>query len=306
MNNKDYDAIIVGAGPAGLAAGLYTARAGLKSLVIEKGVIGGLITSAELVENYPGFPQGVSGLKLTELMQEQAEKYGLETLMAEVMGIELKSDRKIVRTIEGDFTTRALVIASGSVRSKLGAPGEAQFTGRGVSYCATCDGAFFKDRVVGVVGGGNVALTEALHLTHFARRVIVIHRRDQLRAGSILQERAKSEPKIEFRWNFVVEEIKGDDVVREVKLRQVKSGEALVLPVDGVFVAIGLKPETDYLKGILTLDESGHIITNEKMETSVPGIFAAGDVRYNSARQAISAAGDGATAAIYAERFILG
>ncbi len=302
----NYDVIIIGAGPAGLTAGLYTARARLRSLMIEKGIVGGQITSAELVENYPGFPHGIGGLELTELIHQQGAKYGLETLIAEVTSLEQNDNLKKVMTTEGDFAARAVIIAGGSARSKLGVPGEAAFTGRGVSYCATCDGAFFQDKVVAVVGGGNVAITESLHLARFARRVIIIHRRDQLRAGALLQEKASKEPKIEFRWNSVIEEISGDDVVRELRLRQVKSHELSLLPVDGVFISVGSKPETDYLKGILTLDEAGHIITNEKMETGVPGIFAAGDIRHNSARQAICAAGDGATAAIYAERYLMG
>jgi len=197
-----------------------------------------------------------------------------------------------------------VIIASGSERHKLGVPGEDELTGKGVSYCATCDGAFFRDRTVAVVGGGDAALTEALHLTRFASKVIVIHRRDQLRATGILQEKAFAEPKIEFRWNSVVEAIEGKDSVRQIRLRQVKTGEESTLKIDGIFISVGFTPDTGYLKGVLPLDESGHIITNDKMETGIPGIFAAGDIRHNSGRQAITAAGDGATAAIYAERFI--
>ncbi len=302
---KDYDVIIVGAGPAGLTAGLYTARAGLSSQVIEKALIGGQITYAETVENYPGFVSGISGLELTQLMHEQATKYGLETLMAEVTGIEpIDERRKIVRTSAGDFEAKAVIIAAGSARRRLDVPGEAEFTGRGVSYCATCDGAFFRDRVVAVVGGGNVAITEALHLSRFAQRIIVIHRRDKLRAGAILQKKAFSEPKIEFQWDSVVERVCGGDFVTSLGLRQVKSREQGELPVDGVFIAIGLKPETDYLRDMLILDETGHIVTSETMATRVSGIFAAGDIRHNSARQAICACGDGATAAIYAEKLI--
>jgi thioredoxin reductase (NADPH) len=302
--NKEYEVIIIGGGPAGLSAGLYTSRARLNSLLIERGVVGGQIADAELVENYPGFPEGISGVELGQLMHQQATKYGLQTLLAEVTGIELRGEKKVVVTTKGNFTARAVIIASGSERLKLGIPGEEEFTGKGVSYCATCDAFFFKEQPVAVVGGGDAAITEALHLTKFASRVIVIHRRDQLRASRILQEKAFSEPKIGFLWNTVVEEIEGKDKVERLRLRQVITGEKSTLDVSGVFVSIGLTPGTDYLKGVLPLDAAGSIITNEKMETEIPGIFAAGDIRLNSARQAITAAGDGVTAAIYAEKFI--
>jgi thioredoxin reductase (NADPH) len=230
---NDYDVVIVGAGPAGLTAGLYTARAGLSSQVIEKALIGGQITYAETVENYPGFVSGISGLELTQLMHEQATKYGLETLMAEVTGIEpIDKQRKIVRTSDGDFAAKAVIITAGSARRRLDVPGEAEFTGRGVSYCATCDGAFFRNKVVAVVGGGNVAITEALHLNRFAQRIIVIHRRDKLRAGPILQEKAFSQPKIEFQWDSVVEKIRGSDFVTGLDFHQVKTRKPIKLPVD--------------------------------------------------------------------------
>jgi thioredoxin reductase (NADPH) len=302
--NKEYDVVIIGGGPAGLSAGLYTARARLSSLLIERGVVGGQIADAELVENYPGFAEGISGFELGQLMHQQATKYGLETLLAEATGLELHGEKKVVVTTKGKFTTKALIIASGSQRRKLGITGEEEFTGKGVSYCATCDAPFFKEEPVAVVGGGDAAITEALHLAKFASRVKVIHRRSQLRATRILQEKALSESKLEFIWNTVVEEIEGKDKVKRLKLRQVTTGEKSTLDVAGVFITIGLKPNTDYLKGGLPLDAAGYIATNEKMETGIPGIFAAGDVRLNSTRQAITAAGDGATAAIYAKRFI--
>ncbi len=302
--NKKYEVIIIGGGPAGLSAGLYTSRARLNSLLIERGVVGGQIADAELVENYPGFPEGISGAELGQLMHQQATKYGLQTLLTEVTGIELQGEKKVVATTKGSFTAKAVIIASGSERLKLGIPGEEEFTGKGVSYCATCDAFFFKEQPVAVVGGGDAAITEALHLTKFASRVIVLHRRNQLRASRILQEKAFSEPKIEFLWNTVVEEIEGKDKVERLRLRQVITGEKSTLDVSGVFVSIGLTPGTDYLKGVLPLDAAGYVITNEKMETEIPGIFAAGDIRLSSARQAITAAGDGVTAAIYAEKFI--
>jgi len=304
MVSEEYDVIIVGGGPAGLTAGLYTSRARLSSLLLEKGVMGGQIVEAELVENYPGFAEGISGMELSQLMHQQATKYGLKTIIAEVTGIELQDEQKVIKTTKGNFTAKAVIIASGSERQKLGVPGEKELTGKGVSYCATCDAPFFTDQPIAIVGGGDAAITEALHLAKFASRVTVIHRRDQLRATRILQEKAFSEPKIEFLWSTVVDEIEGKDVVERLKLRQVITGAKSALDVAGIFVSIGLKPNTDYLKGVLPLDDLGHIITNENMETEIPGIFAAGDVRHNSARQAICAAGDGATAAHYAQKFI--
>jgi len=304
IDNTNYDVVIIGGGPAGLTAGLYTSRARLSSLLIERMGVGGQIADAEQVDNYPGFPEGIGGFELGQLMHQQATKYGLKTLLAEVIGIELQEGQKVVKTTEGNFTAKAVIIASGSKRRKLGVPGEEKFTGRGVSYCATCDAAFFKEKPVAVVGGGNAAITEALHLTKFASKVTVIHRRDQLRATSILQEKALSEPKMEFLWNTIVEEIEGEDVVKRIRLRQVKTGEESTLDISGIFVSVGLSPNTDYLRGVLPLDAAGSITTNDRMETEISGIFAAGDIRHNSAMQAITAAGDGATAAMYAEKFL--
>ena len=301
---KEYEVVIIGGGPAGLSAGLYTSRARLKSLLLEKGAVGGQIIEAELVENYPGFLEGISGYKLTQLMHQQATKFGLKIIIGEVTDIELYKEQKIIKTTEGNFTGKAVIIAGGSERRKLGIPGEEQFGGRGVSYCATCDAPFFQEQQIAVVGGGDAAITEALHLAKFASKVIVIHRRDQLRATRILQEKALSEPRIEFLWNTIVTKIEGKDLVESLNLRNVKTGENSILDVAGIFVSVGLEPKTDYLKDTLPLDAAGHIITNEKMETETPGIFAAGDIRHNSARQAICAAGDGATAAIYAQKYI--
>jgi len=304
INNLNYEVIIIGGGPAGLTAGLYASRARLNSLLIEKGLVGGQIVNAERVENYPGFPEGITGFELGQLMHQQATKYGLKTVIAEATGIELEAGQKVVKTTKGNFIAKAVIIASGSERYKLGIPGENEFTGKGVSYCATCDAAFFKEQPVVVVGGGDAAITEALHLAKFASRVIVVHRRNQLRASRILQEKALAEPKIELLWNTIVEEIEGKNSVKRLKLRQVITGEKSTLEIAGIFISIGLKPNTDYLKGILPLDATGHITTDDRMETEIPGIFAAGDIRHHSARQAITAAGDGATAAIYAEKFI--
>jgi len=302
--DNGYDVVIIGSGPAGLTAGLYASRARLNSLLIERGLVGGQIANAERVENYPGFPEGISGSELGQLMHQQATQYGLKTVIAEATGIELQKSQKVLKTTEGDFIARAVIIAGGSKRQTLDVPGEEEFTGKGVSYCATCDAAFFREQPVAVVGGSDAAITEALHLAKFASRITVIHRRRQLRATRILQERAFAEPKIEFRWDSTVEKIEGENSVKRIGLNQVQTGEKSALEVAGVFISIGLKPDTDYLKGILPLDNVGHIITNEKMETEIPGILAAGDIRQDSARQAITAAGDGATATIYAERYL--
>ncbi|MFC1912239.1 thioredoxin-disulfide reductase [Chloroflexota bacterium] len=304
MVDKEYDVVIVGGGPAGLSAGLYAARARLKCLLIERAGTGGWIVNAGVVENYPGFPKGVTGLELADLMTEQAKKYGLEIFLAEVSGLEVKGKRKVVKTTEGNFTAKVVIIAGGSDRIKMDVPGEKEFTGRGVAYCALCDAAFYRDVPVAVVGGGNAAINEALHLTKFASRVILIHRRKELRATRILQEKVFAEPKIEILWDTVVEAVEGKDMVNRLKLRNVVSGEKSALAVSGIFVAIGSRPNTDYLKDILTLEANGYIPANEKMETGIPGVFAAGDIRSNSIRQLVAAAGDGATAAVYAEKFM--
>jgi thioredoxin reductase (NADPH) len=303
---KQYDVIIIGGGPAGLSAGIYTARARLRSLLIEKGAIGGQIINAVLVENYPGFTAGISGIDLTQAMHQQATRFGLETLSDEVTGIEVKGKQKIVKTSQGDFTAVAVIIAGGSERQKLGVPGEAEFTGKGVSYCATCDGTFFRDKTVAVIGGGNAAVTEALELTKFASKIMLIHRRNELRATKILQEKLLANNKIQIVWDTVVEEISGDKFVNKIRVRNLKTDRKTVLEVAGVFVSVGSQPATGYLKGLLTLDAVGAIVTNDKLETSVPGIFAAGDIRSGSIRQTIGAAGDGATAAVNAGKYISG
>jgi len=301
---RNYQVIIIGGGPAGLTAGLYCARSKLNTLLIERGVIGGQITYADRVENYPGFPQGISGIELGQLMHQQATAYGLQTLLAEVTSLVPNQLHNLVSTSEGKFVAESVIIASGSQFRKLRVPGEAELLGKGVSYCATCDGPLFRDKAVAVIGGGDAALTEALYLSKFASKVLVIHRRNQLRASKILQEKAMVEPKIEFIWDTLVAQIEGEGVVRQLRLKKTKDVTIATLPVAGVFVAIGLEPNTSYLKRVLPLDKGGYLITNEVMETEIPGVLAAGDVRHNSARQAITAAGDGATAALSAERFL--
>ncbi len=239
-------------------------------------------------------------------MYRQAKKFGIEEAYGEVTGIEVKDGAKIVKTSQGDFTAKVVIIAAGLERQKLGVPGEKEFTGRGVSYCATCDGAFFRDQKVAVIGGGNAALTEALELARFASKVTVIHRRNELRATKILQDKAFKESKLNFLWDSAVEEIIGDTAVRKIIVRHVKSREKATLEVSGIFVAVGFTPNTGYLKGLVKTDEAGSIITNQVMETSVPGIFAAGDIRSGSIRQLIASAGDGAVAAVSAEKYLSG
>jgi thioredoxin reductase (NADPH) len=301
---SNYDVIIIGGGPAGLTAGIYAARARLKTLLIEKGAIGGMIANAALVENFPGFTDGISGFELTDAMHKQAARFGLETLSVEATGLKIQSKSRIVMTSEGEFSARAVIIAGGSERHKLQVPGENEFLGKGVSYCATCDAAFFRDKVVAVVGGGNVAVTEALELTKFATKVFVIHRRDELRATKIVQEKAFADKKIEFIWDSTVTAVMGDIFVRKILLRHLKTGRESEINVDGVFVSVGSHPATDYLKGVLDLDSNKAIVVNDKMETGVPGVYAAGDIRSGSIRQVIGAAGDGAVAAVNAGKFL--
>jgi len=304
MTERQYDVIIIGGGPAGLSAGLYTARARHKTLLIEKGAVGGMIINADLVENYPGFADGVSGIDLTQAMYTQAAKFGLEMLSVEVTGLKVDGKNKVVATSDGDFSADSVIIAGGSERLKLGVPGEVEYTGKGVSYCATCDGAFFRDKVVAVIGGGNAAVTEALELTRFASKIFVIHRRHELRATKVVQEKAFAEKKLEFIWDTVITAVVGDAFVKKIKLRDLKTGKESELPVDGVFVNVGSQPATGYLKGVLALDAVGAIIVNDRMETGVPGVYAAGDIRSGSIRQTIGAAGDGAVAAVNAGKYL--
>ncbi|MCH7768939.1 MAG: thioredoxin-disulfide reductase [Nitrospinae bacterium] len=298
-----YELIIIGGGPAGLAAGLYAARARMKTVCLERLTPGGALALTEDVENYPGF-RAITGPDLVEKMLEHAKDFGMELSYSDANSIELDGTDRIVHTDEGPFVAKAVLIASGAKINKLGVPGEEEFSGRGVSYCAVCDGAFFRDQDVVVVGGGDAAIDEGLYLTRLVETVTVIHRRDQLRASKILQERAFANEKVSFMWEMVVREIHGNGMVKEILLENVKTAEQSVHPTDGLFVYIGSKPNTDFVKGLVEMDEAGHIITDLHMQTSVPGIYAAGDVRIDSYRQAVTAGGDGCTAALAAEKYI--
>jgi thioredoxin reductase (NADPH) len=299
-----YEVIIIGGGPAGLTAGLYTARAKLRTLLIEHALLGGQMTTTELIENYPGFPQGVTGAELSNLMEEQARRFGLNTVSEAVGEVKQEGDRKWIRTSEATYFCDALIICTGTEYRKLGVPGEIEFRGKGVSYCATCDGAFFRDNEIMVVGGGDSALTEALYLTKFVKELTIVHRREALRATKIYQERAMVNPKIKFLWNSVIQEIKGDQIVRSVVIRNVRTGEMKELTTEGVFMFVGLEPRTQFLKHLVQTDEAGHILTDENCETSVKGVFAAGDCRKKLLRQIATAVGDGAIAAFAAEKYI--
>jgi thioredoxin reductase (NADPH) len=304
VETETYEVIIIGGGPGGLTAGLYTSRARLSTLLIESALFGGQMTTTELIENYPGFPQGVTGDELSHLMEDQAKKFGMKTVTQEVVKVSLEGDVKVVQTYESTYRCEALIVSTGTEYRKLGVPGEKEFAGKGVSYCATCDGAFFRDSQIVVVGGGDSALTEALFLTKFAKELTIIHRRDALRGTKIYQERALSSPKIKFLWNSIVQEIKGDSVVRSITVKNVRTGEIKQVETEGVFLFVGLVPRTQFLKGVIQMDEGGYVITNENCETSAKGIFAVGDCRKKLLRQIATAVGDGATAAFAAEKFL--
>lgn len=299
-----YDLIIIGGGAAGFTAGLYAARDRCRALLLERFSAGGQVLNCEHIENYPGFPEGIAGYSLGPLLQQQATNLGLAMKLAEVQEVRLDGAVKVLQTDDGEVRAKALIIASGSSFTKLGIPGEEEFLGNGVSHCASCDGAFFMDQPVAVVGGGDAALDEGMHLTQYASQVTIIHRRDTLRACQLLQERARNKEKLAFRWNTLVRAIEGDDTVRRLQVEDVKTGERSHMEVSGVFLYIGLTPNTQFLNDLLPLNERGQIVTDLSMRTAVPGILAAGDVRCESSRQLVSAAGDGATAALAAMRYL--
>jgi thioredoxin reductase (NADPH) len=301
---EKHELIILGSGPAGLAAALYAARAGLDPLVLTGMTLHGQASTTSIIENYPGFPDGVDGSELGQLFQTQAEKFGAVIEMDQAVAADLNRQPFRIETYGKVYEIMSLIIATGATPRKLGVPGEKEFTGRGVSYCGTCDGWFFRDKDIVVVGGGDSALEEGLFLTRFASSVTVIHRRDELRAGAILRERALTNPKISFIWDSVVKEILGDDAVQSIHLKNVKTGEETVHETDGVFIFIGHIPNSEIFKGQLKFEEGGYIWVNIKMETSVPGVYAAGEIADPHYRQVITSAGMGAAAAIQATRYL--
>ncbi len=301
-----YDLVIIGGGPAGLTAGIYAARARLKTCLLERGVPGGLAATTEIIENYPGFPDGIPGPELMLKFQEQAERLGLEIRTGEVDELSLAGEIKRILTSGGVLEAKAVILATGSHPKSLGVPGEAQFYGQGVSYCATCDGAFFRNRDVVVVGGGDAALDEAQFLTRFANRVTIVHRRNGFRAAQISVDRARANPKIDFKLNAVIEAIDGQNNVETVVLKDTNNGELSRINAHGVFVYVGNKPNTGFLQGEVELTPQGYIRVDSKLATNIPGVFAAGDVRDTPLRQVSTAVGDGAVAAMEAERYLAG
>jgi thioredoxin reductase (NADPH) len=298
------DLIIIGGGPAGLTAGLYAARSRLKTLLLEKLSPGGQVLLTDTVENYPGFPDGISGFELMDRMRRQAENFGLTIQGQEVIKLNLSPEKKEVVTDKGPLESRSLILTTGAMPRKLAIDGEDRLTGKGVSYCATCDGPFYRDREVAVIGGGDTAVEEAMYLTRFASKVHLVHRRDALRATKLLQERAFEQEKIAFVWDTIPHRILGETGVEGIELKNAKSGELSRLQVDGVFVFIGYDPNNDLVKGVLELDSYGFVVTDNDLTTSVPGVFAAGDIRSKLLRQISTAVGEGATAAFAAERYL--
>lgn len=304
MQSYDFDVVILGGGPAGLSAAIYASRGAVSTALIDVSMMGGQPSNYLELENYPGFPI-IGGYDLMEKFEEHADKFGVQKFpMQEIENIDLTSTPKLIVTKEGEFRAKSVIIACGAQPMKLGVPGEKEFVGRGVSYCAVCDGAFYKEKVVAVVGGGNAAVEEAMYLTKFADKVYVVHRRNELRADKIVQERAFKNEKIEFVWDSVVKEIKGDTLVHTVVLENVKTKEILNLPVNGVFPYIGMVPNVENITGQVEQDAGGFVLTDETMKTSLDGVFAVGDIRKTPLRQVITAASDGAVGAVYSVKYI--
>lgn len=304
MAEKNYDIVIVGGGPGGLTAGMYGARAKMKTILVEKYMPGGQIANTEEVEDYPGF-ETISGAELAMKMTDHAKKFGLEIVSDEVKEIYCDGNDRIVAAASGDiYRAKAVIVSTGGSPTLLKVPGEKEFTGKGVSYCAICDGNFFRGQVIAVVGGGDAAVEEGMFLTKFGSKVILIHRRDQLRAQKVIQDRAFKNEKMEFIWDTVVESINGDSKVRNLSLKNVKTGDKSTLEVGAIFVFIGFRPNSNLFREEIKKDSSGYIITDDKMETSIKGIYACGDVRHQLVRQITNAVGDGTTAAMAAEKYI--
>ncbi len=301
-----YDMVIIGGGPAGYTAALYAARAGLDTIVLEKLSAGGQMALSHRIDNYPGLEEGIDGFTLAEKMQRQAERFGARTRYAEVSRVDLTGNPKIIESSEGIFSGRTVVIATGANPRKLGIDKEAELTGRGVAYCAACDGMFYKDKTVAVVGGGNSAAEDALILSRIAKKVIVVHRRDTLRADKIYRDILAGTDQIEFRWNSVVEELLHEDKLTGIRLKDVRTGENSVVACDGLFISVGRTPATDLVKGQLELDSGGYITAGETTRTGIPGVYAAGDVRTKPLRQVATAVADGAMAVHMAEEYLTG
>ena len=299
-----YDTIIIGGGPAGYTAALYNARAGLSTLVIERMSIGGQMTLTGDIDNYPGFEDGVDGFTLGMKMQQSAERFGAKTEYAEVLSLNLKNKVKSIETTNGTFYSKTVVLATGANPRELGVNGEAEFLGRGVHYCAHCDGRFYKDKVVAVIGGGNSAVSDALYLSRLAKKVYLIHRRDTLRATNVYHKPLLEAENIEFKWNSTVEELITNEKFAGIKLKNTETGECSELLCDGLFVSIGRKPATELLKDSISLDENGYILADESTKTNIEGVYAAGDVRTKALRQVVTAVSDGAIAAHHIEEFL--
>lgn len=307
---KKYDLVIIGAGPAGLAAGLYGGRARLNTLIIEKQKNGGQIVITSEIENYPGCLDEETGPSLIDRMVKQTEKFGVDHVFDTVVDLDFSGEEKVIKCLHEEYSAKAVILATGANPIPIGCPGEKELSGKGVSYCATCDAAFFEDFEVYVVGGGDSAVEEAMYLTKFARKVTIIHRRDELRAAKSIQEKAFANEKLDFMWDTVVDEIKGEEIVESMVVRNIKTGETKEIFADpddgvfGIFVFIGYKPSTELFKGKVEMDERGYVITDSDMKTNVPGVFAAGDLRVKSLRQVVTACSDGAIAAVQAGKYI--
>ena len=301
---KVYDMVIIGGGPAGYTAALYAARAGLDAVVLEKLSSGGQMALSHKIDNYPGFEEGIDGFTLAEKMQQGAERFGAKTEYAEVFALDLKAEPKRIKTSEGEFFAKTVVYAAGAGPRELGVAGEQSLVGRGVAYCAACDGMFYRGKTVAVVGGGNSAVADALLLSRIAKKVILIHRRDSLRADKVYHDQLEKAENVEFRWNAVVEELVYDQKLKALKLRDLNAGEISELEVDGVFISVGRKPATDLVKDQLELDRSGYIVAGESTQTNIPGVYAVGDVRTKELRQIVTAVADGAVAVHHAQSFL--
>ncbi len=296
--------LVLGSGPAGFTAALYAARADMEPVVLTGMEHGGQVSLTYVVENYPGFPEGIGGSEMVELFQKQAERFGAKVEFDTAVEVDLSQRPFRVKTYNTNYLADSLIISTGATPRHLNVPGEKELTGRGVSYCATCDGWFFKEKDVVVVGGGDSALEEGLFLTRYAKSVTIVHRRDELRAGPVLQKRAESNPKIKYMWNTVVTEIQGKDAVKSLRLKDVVTGEECTQPIDGVFIFIGHTPNTQLFKGQLEMDDNGYLVTDQLMRTNVPGVFVAGEAADPHFRQVVTSAGMGAAAAIQAGHFL--